>query len=155
MRLSVRSMATILIWLPVVIYGIWGGWELPLSPQASFFPGGLTGILLSVVPGVAFVIASLFPYRPAQLPYLCLQKPVDSVFGLGWYRKVVLQMGISAWFGVGALLHGIVGLIRSFLLQASENAFLTSNFFFVGGIGMLFYFAVSRHRYIEQANGNA
>lgn len=150
MRLSVRSMATTLIWLPMVIYGIWGGWELPVSPQAHFFPGGLTGILLSVVPGVAFVLASIFPYRPAQLLYLWLQKPADRVFGQGWYRKVVLQMGIAAWFGVGMLLHGVVGLIRSFMLDASESAFLTCNFFFVGGIGMLCYFAISRRRYIAE-----
>jgi hypothetical protein len=124
------------------LYGMWGGWTLPGSIEGIGFPNGTLGVLLAVAPGFGFVlVASLGkPWRVKSEK--SLQAFTDKLLGAGTHHFIFDKAGIALMLGLSTALTGVIGLVRSLLLEAGIGYLLLSTFFVSAGIGMLYMFVV-------------
>jgi hypothetical protein len=142
-----RSTLFAVLWTAMFVYGIWGGWQTPSLPEAQAFPVGVFGWVVAFLP-LALVGAAWFPPldRPSERSYPRLEQQMDRILGGGAYHQAFRELGVAAWLGTGALLHGAIGLVRVIVAGAPENALLYSTFYVCGGIGMWTAFIARRRR---------
>jgi hypothetical protein len=151
-----RSSVFTVLWVVIVLYGLWGGWQTPSLPEARAFPAGVFGWVVAFLPLVLFGAAWFLPVSGTlERPSPRLEQLMDRVLGAGAYQKTFREFGIAAWLGTGALLHGVIGLVRLLVAGAPENALLYSTFYICGGIGMWSAYVARRRRLGGGSHGAA
>ncbi len=145
------SPVAALLWAVMVAYGVWGGWQTPSLPEARGFFAGPAGWLAALAPLLIFGSAWFWPINPKSAEAPRFESPVNRILGANAYGWLFRDLGIAAWLGTGALLHGTIGLGRSFLLDAPESVLLYSAFYVSSGIGMLITYFARRTRQSRHA----
>jgi hypothetical protein len=132
-----RAIAIAVIWLVVLMDAVRQGYMLPSLPHleawrfdSSF---GVLAILLPVVffPSMAFWIKGY----PFDVPPLRIW--INRRFGDRSYENFLARLRLILLFAVAGLLIGTVGLIRAYLIGATQGAYVIGVFFISAAAGFL------------------